>query len=125
MIGGPSAPPPKKKQLTVAERTARSKATQLAAARQLFLNQAESACLTLKYIMEDPTNTPRDRIAAASEILDRALGKASQQIDVTSDGEKLDSPLQQMSTEDLLTLASLLQPKVPGDDAVVIDHDAE
>lgn len=57
------------------------------AAQKLFLQHAEEARDVLLEIMRDTSAEPPVRLKAANDILDRALGKPTQQHNVSSENE--------------------------------------
>ena len=69
--------------------------------REAALAHTPAAIETLAQIMQDPKVPPGVRVTAADKIMDRALGKAPQQVDVK--GEKRD--LLEYSIADLVAIA--------------------
>lgn len=77
-VGRPPGKPTVKHQHTLTVRRA---------AQKLFLQHAEEARDVLLEIMRDVTAEPPVRLKAANDILDRALGKPTQQHNVSSENE--------------------------------------
>jgi hypothetical protein len=68
--------------------------------REAAMALTPEAIKTLGDIMRDPSAPPATRVTAADKILDRALGRPAQQVDVTTRKDKLD-----YSLADLLEIA--------------------
>jgi hypothetical protein len=87
------------------------------------------AIKTLGDIMRDPSTPPATRVTAADKILDRALGRPAQQVDVTQRKEALD-----YSLADLLAIAygggvgngaTTIEAEAVGVDVVASDQESE
>lgn len=85
--------------------------------REAAMALTPEAIKTLGDMMRDPTTPPATRITAADKILDRALGRPAQQVDITSKKEALD-----YSLADLLAIA---YGRGIGDGATVIEGNSE
>jgi len=66
--------------------------------------------------MADPKTRPGDRIKAASELLDRGLGKAPQHLDISTD-----LPAKQLTDEALRLAAAEIVAKLPANAVVEVD----